>query len=289
MHFTKMQGIGNDYIYVDCSREQVSCPEDLSRQISDRHFGVGSDGLVLILPGGDGYDFEMRMFNADGSEAEMCGNASRCVGKYVYDRGLTKKETLRLKTRGGLKILELRMGKEGRVDLVRVDMGCPGLDPARIPTRLAANSEYAGTAAVIAAPLEIRGKSLEATCVSMGNPHCVIFVPDPEKWDVEGVGRQIELHPLFPEKTNVEFAAVTAPGKIRMRVWERGSGETLACGTGACATLVAAVLNGKTRRKAELVLNGGSLEIEWDEKTGHVFMTGPAAFVFDGEWPEGKT
>ena len=286
MRFTKMQGIGNDYIYVDCSRDQVKNPEELSREISDRHFGVGSDGLVLILPGDGDCDFEMRMFNADGSEGEMCGNATRCIGKYVYERGLTDRNPVRLKTRGGMKILELRIGKNGKVDSVRVDMGVPRFRPDLVPTTLLPNGEAGGEAAVVNAPMDVNGECMEVTCINTGNPHCVIFVPDPDSWDVAGWGRKIENDPRFPNKANIEFARVMAPGVIRMRVWERGSGETLACGTGACATLVAAVITGRTGRRAELRLNGGSLDIEWDEKTGHVFMTGPAAFVCDGEWPE---
>ena len=287
IRFTKMQGIGNDYLYVDCTeRAPAGDWGELSRRMADRHFGAGSDGLVMILPGDGDSDFEMRMFNADGSEGEMCGNASRCIGKYVYDRGLTDQTLVRLKTRGGIRILKLTIGPDGTVASVRVDMGKPRFSPALVPSELAPSGNWEGEPAVIGAPLAVRGQRLEVTCVNTGNPHCVIFVPDPEKWDVEGWGRAIEHNPVFPARTNVEFAAVTGEGRIRMRVWERGSGETLACGTGACATLVAAALNGLCGRRAELVLNGGSLDIDWDEKTGHVFMTGPAAFVYDGEWPE---
>ena len=287
IRFTKMQGIGNDYLYVDCTER---APDgdwgELSRKMAERHFGAGSDGLVMILPGDGDSDFKMRMFNADGSEGEMCGNASRCIGKYVYDRGLTDQTVIRLKTRGGIRILNLSVGADGKVSSVRVDMGRPRFSPALVPANLAPNGTWEGEPAVIAAPLYVRGQRLDVTCVNTGNPHCVIFVPDPDHWDVEGWGRAIENSPVFPARTNVEFAAVTGEGRIRMRVWERGSGETLACGTGACATLAAAAVNGLCGRRAELVLNGGSLDIAWDEKTGHVFMTGPAAFVYDGEWPE---
>ncbi len=281
MRFTKMQGAGNDYIYVDASREEVREPESLARRISDRHFGVGSDGLVLILPGNDEADFEMRMFNADGSEAQMCGNASRCVGKYVYDRGLTDRTELRLKTGSGIRLLRLDP-ENGKVKRVTVDMGRPETVPGRIPVR----SEYLpeGTKLPVGIPLSVGERVFSATCVSMGNPHCVVFVEDPDRFEVEKWGRGMECHPAFPDRVNTEFARVLDRHRIRMRVWERGSGETMACGTGACATLVAAVLNGYTDRKALLILNGGELEIEWNEKTGHVLMTGPAEHVFDGIW-----
>ena len=277
MKFTKMQGAGNDYIYLDCTKETVSCPEELARKISDRHFGVGSDGLVLILPG-DAADFRMRMFNADGSEARMCGNASRCVGKYVYERGLTKKTEITLETGAGIRSLRLFL-KDGRVNSVQVDMGVPDLRPERIPTVLSAGRDR-----VVNVPLRIDGRVFPVTCVSMGNAHCVVFLEDAEGWPVETWGPLFEQHGDFPERINTEFARIIDRKTIRMRVWERGSGETMACGTGACATLVAAVLNGLTERDAELRLNGGSLQIRWDEETGHVFMTGPAEFVFDGEW-----
>ena len=277
MKITKMQGLGNDYIYVNCFEETVKDPVTLAQKISDRHFGVGSDGLVLIMPCEEA-DFRMRMFNADGSEAEMCGNASRCVAKYIHDRGLSNKEEISLMTGAGIKILKLTV-KDGVTESVRVDMGEPELEGMKIPVNVNANP-------VISAPVEALGKEYRMTCVSMGNPHAVIFVDDADSFDVHGVGAAIEVNPLFPRKTNVEFVTVKDRTRLRMRVWERGSGETLACGTGACATLVATVLNGLCERKAVLELNGGPLTVEWDAETNHVFQEGPAAFVFDTEYEE---
>ena len=274
MIFTKMQGLGNDYIYVNCLEETVPDPSGTARKISDRHFGVGSDGLVLILPD-EQADFRMRMFNSDGSESEMCGNAARCVGKYIHDRGLSDQEEIRLMTGAGLKILQLNV-REGKTESVRVDMGEPILEAERIPTTLSGLQ-------VINTPVEALGETYSATCVSMGNPHAVIFVDDPDSFDVHGIGPVIENYPIFPRKTNVEFVKVADREHLRMRVWERGAGETMACGTGACATLVAAVLNGFSERKATLLLNGGPLTVEWDQETNHVFQEGPAEFVFDGE------
>lgn len=274
MKFTKMQGLGNDYIYVNCLEENVPDPAGTARKISDRHFGIGSDGLVLILPDEEA-DFRMRMFNSDGSEAEMCGNAARCVGKYIHDRGLSEKEELRLMTGAGIKTLRLTV-RDGKTTGVRVDMGEPILEAERIPTTLTGLQ-------VINTPVEVLGKTYGATCVSMGNPHAVIFVEDADHFDVHGVGAEIENYPLFPRKTNVEFVTVIDRKHLRMRVWERGAGETLACGTGACASLVATVLNGLCERKAILRLNGGPLTVEWDPETNHVFQEGPAEFVFDGE------
>ncbi len=278
IHFTKMQGIGNDYIYVDASREKISDPHELARRISDRHFGVGSDGLVLILPASGEADFEMRMFNSDGSEAEMCGNAARCVGKYLYDRGLTDSREIRLKTGSGIRILSLET-EGGAVSSVTVDMGAPVLNYRRIPTTLAGDP-------VLDTPVAFGECTLGLTCVNMGNPHAVTFVKDTEAFDVHGIGPLAEHSPLFPERINTEFATVLDRHTIRMRVWERGAGETMACGTGACATLVAAVLNHLTDREAVLKLNGGDLRIRWDEETGHVLMTGPAEFVFEGDYPD---
>lgn len=263
MKFTKMQGIGNDYIYVNCFEEAVADPAEVSKKISDRHFGVGSDGLVLVCPDAQA-DFRMRMFNSDGSESEMCGNAARCVGKYVYERGLTDKTEISLMTGAGIKILQIN-AKQGKAESVRVDMGVP---------------EVQGNGETVRAG----GREFTFTRVSMGNPHAVIFQDEVEDFDVAGYGARIEHDPLFPNRTNTEFAKVLGRDRIRMRVWERGAGETLACGTGACATLVAAAVNDMTDRKAYLDLNGGTLLIEWDEKTGHVFQEGPAEFVFDGEW-----
>ena len=263
MKFTKMQGIGNDYVYINCFEETVKDPTVLARKISDRHFGVGSDGLVLICPDPEA-DFRMRMFNADGSESEMCGNAARCVGRYVYDRGLTDRKRIRLMTGAGIKMLEIRT-EQGRTVSVRVDMGEP---------------EVLG----IRETVQAKGKDFLFTRISTGNPHAVIFMDDPDSFDVAGYGPVIEHDPLFPNRTNTEFACIKPGNRIRMRVWERGAGETLACGTGACATLVAAVANGLSGRKAELVLNGGTLIIEWNENDNHVYQEGPAEFVFDGEW-----
>jgi len=275
MKFTKMQGLGNDYIYVNCLKETIPDPSGTARKISDRHFGVGSDGLVLILPD-EQADFRMRMFNSDGSEAEMCGNAARCVGKYIHDRGLSDAEEIRLMTGAGLKILKLKI-RDGKTESVRVDMGEPILEAERIPTTLTGLQ-------VINTPVEALGETYSATCLSMGNPHAVIFVDDADSFDVHGVGMVIENYPLFPRKTNVEFVTVEDREHLRMRVWERGAGETMACGTGACATLVAAVLNEVSERKAILRLNGGLLTVEWDQETNHVFQEGPAEFVFDGEF-----
>ncbi len=277
MKITKMQGLGNDYIYVNCFEETVKDPVSLARRISDRHFGVGSDGLVLIMPCEEA-DFRMRMFNADGSESEMCGNATRCIAKYVHDRGLTDKTEIRLMTGAGIKILKLTV-KDGVTETVRVDMGEPELEGAKIPVKVDGNP-------VLGAPVAALGKQYNMTCVSMGNPHAVIYVDDADSFDVHGVGASIEVNPLFPRKTNVEFVTVKDRTHLRMRVWERGSGETLACGTGACATLVATVLNGLCERKAILELNGGPLTVEWDPETNHVFQEGPAAFVFDTEYEE---
>ena len=263
MKFTKMQGIGNDYIYVNCFEERVEDPADTARKISDRHFGVGSDGLVLICPDPNA-DFRMRMYNSDGSESEMCGNAARCIGRYVFDRGLTKKTEVSLMTGAGLKNLQIRE-KDGKAESVRVDMGEP---------------EVLG----IGEKVEAKGRVFSFTRVSTGNPHAVIFLDEVENFDVAGYGTVIEHDPLFPNRTNTEFAKILSDDRIRMRVWERGAGETMACGTGACATLAAAAANGLTGRKAVLELNGGNLLIEWDSMTNHVFQEGPAEFVFDGVW-----
>ncbi len=281
MKFTKMQGIGNDYIYVDCTGTDLPDPAALARRLSDRHFGIGGDGLVLILPG-EHADFRMRMFNSDGSEAEMCGNASRCVGKYVYDRGLTDRETLTLETGAGIKTLRLHP-EHGIVKSVTVDMGVPRLRPEEIPVLPEKAGWPAGEDRIQERPMQVGGRSFSVTCVNMGNPHCIIFQDSVEDWPIEQWGPLFENAEIFPRRINTEFAQVLDRNRIRMRVWERGSGETMACGTGACATLVAAALTGRTERKAALLLNGGSLEIEWEEKSGRVLMTGPAEFVFDGE------
>ena len=277
MKFTKMHGIGNDYIYVNCFEEKIADPSRLSLVMSKQHFGVGSDGLILIGPS-DTADFSMRIFNSDGSEADMCGNGIRCLGKYVYDRGLTDKTELTVSTMGGLKKLWLTV-EGGKVIRVRADMGMPELTPAKIPVDV--NAEQ-----VMQYPLQILGKTLPITCVSMGNPHAVIFVTDPDAIDLPVVGGMIEHHPLFPRRTNVEFVRVIRRDMLQMRVWERGAGETLACGTGACASLVAAVMNGLADRCAQIKLAGGNLQLEWNEEDNHVYQTGPATFVFDGVWED---
>jgi diaminopimelate epimerase len=275
MKFTKMQGAGNDYVYVNGFVEQIEDPAKLATAISDRHFGIGSDGLVLILPS-ETCDFRMRMFNSDGSESEMCGNATRCIGKFVYEKGLSDKTELTLETLAGVKRLTLNLAN-GKVDSVRVDMGEPILAPKQIPINLDETS-------VVNYPIALESRKVNITAVSMGNPHAVIFMDSLEELDIQKSGPKVEHHPLFPRRTNTEFAQIISPTHIKMRVWERGAGETLACGTGACATAVAAVLNGKTERKVTLELLGGNLEIEWSEADNHVYMTGPAVTVFEGEY-----
>ena len=274
MKFIKMQGLGNDYIYVNCIKDCPKDPESLSKRLSDRHFGIGSDGLVLIMLSKIA-DFRMRMFNSDGSEAEMCGNASRCVGKYVYDNGLTDKKTVTLETLAGIKILELTV-ENGKVERVRVDMGEPVLNPADIPVNSA-------KALFIAEPVTIKDRTFSVTCVSMGNPHAVSYVEDVAGFPLEVYGPAMETNELYPRKINSEFVEVIDRKTLKMRVWERGAGETLACGTGACAVAVATVLNGLCDRKVTVKLLGGDLSIEWNEKDNHVYMTGPAVKVFEGE------
>ena len=272
-NFTKMHGAGNDYIYVNCFKEHLTDINATAKAVSDRHFGIGSDGLVLICPS-DKADFRMDMYNSDGSQAEMCGNATRCVGKYVYDRGLTDKTQITLETLAGIKILDLNV-KDGKVETVRVNMGSPELVPKNIPI----DSEKER---FISEPVEVLGKTYKVTGVSMGNPHAVTFIDDTDSLEIEKLGPRFENHKLFPKRINTEFAQIVDRHTIKMRVWERGAGETLACGTGACATLVAAYLNGLTDNEADLVLLGGTLHIKYDEKENAVYMTGPAQFVFDG-------
>ena len=272
--FTKMHGAGNDYIYVNCFEEKVEDINATAKKVSDRHFGIGSDGLVLICPS-DKADFRMDMYNSDGSQAEMCGNATRCVGKYVYDRGLTDKTRVTLETLAGIKILDLNV-KDGRVESVTVNMGSPELVPKNIP--IDSDKER-----FISEDVEVLGKTYKVTGVSMGNPHAVTFIDDTDSLEIEKIGPHFENHKLFPKRINTEFAQIVDRRTIKMRVWERGAGETLACGTGACATLVAAYLNGLTDNEADLVLLGGTLHIKYDENENAVYMTGPAAFVFDGE------
>ena len=270
-----MHGIGNDYIYVNCLQQTLENPEQLAIAWSNRHTGIGSDGLVLILSS-DSCDFRMRMFNADGSEAEMCGNAARCIGKYLYDFGLTTKQSLTLETKAGVKPLTLFVNTDNQVDLVTVDMGEPILEAARIPVDLARER-------VINEQVFVNDEVYDITCVSMGNPHTVIFTTDIDQLDLPRQGAAIETNELFPNRTNVEFVETLSETHLRMRVWERGSGETLACGTGACAVLVAAVLNRLSQRKAIVSLLGGDLEVFWDDASNHVFLTGPATLVFKGE------
>lgn len=279
LKFTKMHGIGNDYVYVNCFKETVSDPEKLSIFVSDRHFGVGSDGLVLIMPS-DKADFRMRMFNADGSEGMMCGNATRCIGKYVYDNGMTDKTDITLETKSGIKRLKLFV-KDGKVETVLVDMGKAIIKPADIPVRSELDT-------FISQKITVNGKDETVTCVSMGNPHCVLFTDTPvDTIELEKIGPYFENHELFPERINTEFANVLDDHTVKMRVWERGSGETWACGTGACATAVAACLNGYCKRGEEITLKlrGGDLAITYNED-GTVLMRGPAAKVFDGELDE---
>lgn len=272
-----MHGLGNDYVYLDCIGGPV--PEDpvtLARKVSHRNFGVGSDGLVLILPSKEA-DLAMRIWNADGSEAEMCGNASRCVGKYAYEHGLVTKEVISLSTKGGIKVLALDVDKRGKVQKVRVDMGKPRLKAAQIPMSIEGEQ-------VVNMELSTSEQDWRFTAVSMGNPHCVIFVSEVEDLKLSQIGPPIERHEYFPERTNVEFVKVLGPQRLRMRVWERGSGETMACGTGASATAVAAVLGGLAQKGTPItvVLNGGELEIEW-ARDDHVYMSGPATEVFTGQ------
>ncbi len=274
MKFTKMQGIGNDYVYVNCFEEKVEDPAALAKFVSDRHFGIGSDGLILIKPSKNA-DFTMDMYNADGSQGEMCGNGIRCVAKYVYDKGLTDQQQISIETLAGIKYLDLTV-EDGKVVLVRVDMGEPELIAEKIP--VIADSEK-----VIDAPIEIDGTTYHMTCVSMGNPHCVVFMDDVENFEIEKTGSLFENYKDFPKRINTEFVKVIDEHTLQMRVWERGSGETLACGTGACATAVAAILNEHCNGEILIHLLGGDLKIEWDKETNHVFMTGPAAISFEGE------
>jgi diaminopimelate epimerase len=281
MRFTKMHGTGNDYVYVDCfSQPEPDDPAALAQRISDRHFGVGSDGLILILPS-EAADARMRMFNADGSEAEMCGNGIRCVAKYVYDHGLSRKPTLKIETGRGILTLDLEVSG-GRVERVRVDMGEPILTPDQVPTTLPGNPNLPGHP-VVDAPLSVSGKKLLVTCVSMGNPHCVTYVPKLSDYWVLRIGPKVEADAHFPRRINAEFVEVVSRGEVRMRVWERGSGETLACGTGATAVCVAGVLNGRTDRQVLIHLRGGDLQLQWADDN-HVYLTGPAAEVFCGEY-----
>jgi len=274
--FTKLHGIGNDYIYINAIKHTVKNPKRLAIAMSDRHFGVGSDGLILILPSQKA-DFRMRMFNADGSEAEMCGNGIRAFAKYVYDHKLTKKTNLSVETLAGIKYLTCTL-KNGKVHSVTVDMGQPILLRDKIPM-------IGNPGMVIEEEIHVDGVKFPITAVSMGNPHAVIYVEDVKNFPVEKYGPMIENHELFPKRTNVEFVEIVNEKEVIQRTWERGSGETLACGTGASAVTVAGVLTKKTARKLKVHLTGGDLTIEWNEKNNHVFLTGPAEEVFEGVWP----
>jgi len=275
MKFTKMHGIGNDYVYVNCLNEEVKHPQEVAEFVSDRHFGIGSDGLILIKSSQIA-DFEMAMYNADGSRGEMCGNGIRCVAKYVYDYGLTDKTGISVETLAGIKYLDLTV-EDGKVSQVKVNMGAPELAAEKIPV-LAEEKQ------AVDVPLEVEGNTYRMTCVSMGNPHCVIFLEeDVRNLDLEKIGPAFENHSRFPKRINTEFVNVIDKNTLRMRVWERGSGETLACGTGACATAVAAMINGKTGQEVTVQLSGGDLHIAWEGGDASVYMTGSATTVFDGE------
>ena len=288
MRFTKMHGLGNDYIYIDCmdgtfggdDRSIVtdsSRLEEISSRLSNRHFGIGGDGIVLILPS-DNADFRMRIFNADGSEARMCGNASRCIGKYVYDNQLTEKTDITLETASGVKYLQLQIGADGKVESVTVDMGEPEFNPRNIPVVTSANQGNVDIKVALS-----NGQEIKLTAVSMGNPHGVVFIDDFNDIDVHSIGRELEVHPIWPDRANIEFAKVVSQKEIIMRVWERGSGETMACGTGSCATAVASALTGRSSDVVTVHLLGGDLTIKWNRDSNHVFMTGTATTVFSGE------
>lgn len=277
MKFTKMQGCGNDYVYVDGSKEivpQEKKPE-VVRFLSDRHFGIGGDGVIFINPS-DVADFEMEMYNADGSRSEMCGNGIRCVAKFVYDKGLIDRTEISIISGGKIKYLTLYLGADGKVETVRVNMGNPILQPELVPVKGEGDK-------VVDAPIVVQGQEYRMTCVSMGNPHAVVFMDDVEHLDIEKVGPYFENHECFPNRTNTEFVEVVNDHYVKMRVWERGTGETLACGTGCCATAVACVLNAKTSDEITVKVLGGEIKIHWNQKENLVYMTGPAVIVFDGE------
>ena len=274
MKFTKMHGIGNDYVYVNCFEESVKNPAEVSKFVSDRHFGIGSDGLILISPSAIA-DFRMNIYNADGSQAEMCGNGIRCVAKYVYDYGLTDKTEISVETLAGIKYLRLQV-ENGKVASVEVNMGAPILESKEIPVAVEESP-------VVNVPVEVKGKIYHMTCVSMGNPHAIIFMNNVKDLDIAAIGPYFENHTVFPKRTNTEFVEVLDRNTVNMRVWERGSDETLACGTGACATTVACILNDKTENEVTVHLLGGDLKIRWDREANQVYMTGPATVVFDGE------
>lgn len=272
--FTKMHGLGNDYVYMNAIHQHIEDESTLAQFVSNRNFGIGSDGLILICKS-EKADFKMRMFNSDGSEAEMCGNGIRCVGKFVYDKGLTQKTEVTIETLAGIKTVQLNV-KNGKVETVKVDMGEPILEPKEIPV-------ISEEKPVKNLKLKAEDKEFVFTCVSMGNPHAITIVDNTKEFDVEKYGKVLEVNKAFPNKTNVEFIEIVDKNNIKMRVWERGAGETLACGTGACASVVACVLNNLTERNVNVELLGGKLEIEWNKNDNHVYMTGPAVTVFEGE------
>lgn len=284
MKFTKMQGIGNDYVYIDCTKKELEKPEKISQIVSDRHFGIGSDGLILILNSKIA-DFKMEIYNADGSQAEMCGNGIRCVAKFVYDKGLTDKTKLKIETLAGIKELELNV-ENGKVKTVKVDMGEPILEAEKIPVYIDEKMKAEGvmpTSVIKNLKLEAYNQNFTFTCVSMGNPHAITFIENVEKFDVKKFGSVFEVAKAFPKKSNIEFVEITDKENINMRVWERGSGETMACGTGSCASVVACILNNKTSNKVKVHLLGGELYIEWNKENNHIYMTGPAEIVFEGK------
>ena len=274
MKFTKMHGIGNDYVYVNCFKETVENPSEVAVKVSDRHFGIGSDGLILIKPS-EVADGKMEMYNADGSQGAMCGNGIRCVAKYMYDYGITDKTSISVETKSGIKYLDLTL-KDGKVDTVKVNMGTPILQAAEIPVRFEKEQ-------VINEPVLVDGAKWRITCVSMGNPHAITYIDDVKGLEIEKIGPKFENHEMFPDRVNTEFVHVIDRKTVEMRVWERGSGETLACGTGACAVAVSSILNGLTEDEVTVKLLGGDLKIFWDQKENTVYMTGSATTVFDGE------
>lgn len=275
MIFTKMEGLGNDYVYVNCIKEKIENASELAKAVSDRHFGIGSDGLILIKPS-EKADFFMEMYNADGSQGKMCGNGIRCVGKYVYDFGLTDKTEVAVDTLAGIKYLKLNV-VDGKVATVCVDMDAPILKPELIPVKLDGDM-------VVDRQIEVGGREYNVTCVSMGNPHCITYMDDVDNLEIEKVGPDFEFNDIFPDRVNTEFVKVIDRDTLQMRVWERGSGETLACGTGACAVAVASILNGLCNDTVTVKLLGGDLKITWDREKNTVFMEGPARVVFNGEW-----
>ena len=275
MKFTKMEGCGNDYVYVNGFEEKIDNPNEVAIAVSDRHFGIGSDGLIIINPS-EVADFKMCMYNADGSEGKMCGNGIRCVAKYVYDFNLTDKEVITVETLSGIKTLKLNV-ENGKVKTVRVNMGAPILECDKVPVKY--DDEK-----MINKPVKVDGKTFNITCVSMGNPHAVTFINDTDNLEIEKIGPKFENNEIFPDKVNTEFIQIIDKNTVKMRVWERGSGETFACGTGACASVVASVLNGLTENKVTVKLLGGDLEIEYNQDENTVYMTGPARVVFTGEY-----